>query len=152
MGIFGLLEKCLYHILRGLCFRFIVLNCWSKNKGYQPIMRHSSHLIFDPINTATVQFFFHLFIFLLTLPSYVQNDGLGNHNSYCQLLWPQLYRNKLHSTVITHNEQCYNGHAKVITKSLETTCYWQARQTTGGIAFDAHTFPCAGILNVVGFL
>ena len=95
----------------------------------------------------------HVFlVYLLTLLSYVHNDGLGNHNSYCQLLWPQLYRNKLHSTVITHNEQCYNGHAKVITKSLETTCYWQARQTTGGIAFDTHTFPCAGILNVVGFL
>ncbi len=93
-----------------------------------------------------------MFIYLLTLPSYVHNEGLGNHNSYCQLLWPQLYRNKLHSTVITHNEQCHNGHAKVIIKSLETTCYWQARQTTGGIAFDTHTFPCAGTLNVVSFL
>ncbi len=44
-----------------------------------------------------------------------------------------------------------NGNARVITKSLERTCNWKVRQTTGGIAFDAHTFPCAGIVNVVGF-
>ncbi len=45
-----------------------------------------------------------------------------------------------------------NGHAKDITQSLETTCYWQVRQNTSRIAFDAHTFPCARILRMFSLI